>query len=60
MQKCFNTETSLIEQRKVRYSDVDLNGHLNNASYIDYKGTYDEYIHFDSFSMSWITSFILV
>ena len=34
--KCFNTETCLIEQRKVRYSDVDLNGHLNNTKYIDY------------------------
>lgn len=26
----------LVEQRKVRYSDIDLNGHLNNTKYIDY------------------------
>ena len=25
-----------VEQRKVRYSDIDLNGHLNNTKYIDY------------------------
>ena len=25
-----------METRKVRYSDVDLNGHLNNTKYIDY------------------------
>lgn len=25
-----------IESRKVRYSDIDLNGHLNNTKYIDY------------------------
>ena len=29
-------EASLIEKRKVRYSDIDLNGHLNNTKYIDY------------------------
>ena len=27
---------SLIEKRKVRYSDIDLNRHLNNTKYIDY------------------------
>ena len=25
-----------METRKVRYSDIDLNGHLNNTKYIDY------------------------
>ena len=25
-----------VEKRKVRYSDIDLNGHLNNTKYIDY------------------------
>ena len=25
-----------VERRKVRYSDIDLNGHLNNTKYIDY------------------------
>ena len=25
-----------VENRKVRYSDIDLNGHLNNTKYIDY------------------------
>ena len=25
-----------IEERKVRYSDIDLNGHLNNTKYMDY------------------------
>ena len=29
-------DLSLIEKRKVRYSDIDLNGHLNNTKYIDY------------------------
>lgn len=28
--------TSIMETRKVRYSDIDLNGHLNNTKYIDY------------------------
>ena len=34
--KCVGNPTSLIETRKVRYSDIDLNGHLNNTKYIDY------------------------
>ena len=25
-----------MEQRTVRYSDIDLNGHLNNTKYIEY------------------------
>ena len=29
-------DISLVEKRKVRYSDIDLNGHLNNTKYIDY------------------------
>ena len=29
-------EATLVESRKVRYSDIDLNGHLNNTKYIDY------------------------
>ena len=27
---------NFIENRKVRYSDIDLNGHLNNTKYIEY------------------------
>lgn len=34
--KCSGEATNLLEHRKVRYSDVDLNGHLNNTKYIDY------------------------
>ena len=34
--KCLAKDVSLIEQRKVRYGDIDLNGHLNNTKYIDY------------------------
>ena len=29
-------DISLVEARKVRYSDIDLNGHLNNTKYMDY------------------------
>ena len=29
-------ELEFIENRKVRYNDIDLNGHLNNTKYIDY------------------------
>lgn len=28
--------SNFIENRKVRYNDIDLNGHLNNTKYIDY------------------------
>lgn len=34
--KCLSDTYTLIEERKVRYSDIDLNGHLNNTKYIDY------------------------
>lgn len=29
-------DLQLVEERKVRYSDIDLNGHLNNTKYMDY------------------------
>lgn len=29
-------DPTFIEERKVRYSDIDLNGHLNNTRYIEY------------------------
>ena len=29
-------DVSFLETRKVRYSDIDLNSHLNNTKYIDY------------------------
>lgn len=44
-----NSDLKLIENRRVRYSDIDLNGHLNNVKYIEYmvdlhdKNFYDEY-----------------
>lgn len=34
--KVTSGNASIVENRKVRYSEVDLNGHLNNASYITY------------------------
>ena len=34
--KCETGDCKLVETRKVRYSDIDLNGHLNNTKYIDY------------------------
>lgn len=34
--KCEVSDCKLVETRKVRYSDIDLNGHLNNTKYIDY------------------------
>ncbi len=42
-------ELSKIENRRVRYNDIDLNGHLNNVKYIEYiidlhnKEYYDKY-----------------
>ena len=30
------SDPTFIEERKVRYSDIDLNGHLNNTRYIEY------------------------
>lgn len=30
------SDATLVEKRKVRYSDIDLNGHLNNTRYIEY------------------------
>ena len=35
-EKCVVGDGELVETRKVRYSDIDLNGHLNNTKYIDY------------------------
>lgn len=35
-EKCVVSDGVLVETRKVRYSDIDLNGHLNNTKYIDY------------------------
>lgn len=29
-------DLSFVEERKVRYNDIDLNGHLNNTKYIEY------------------------
>ena len=34
--KVATTELSLLENRKVRYSEMDMNGHLNNTKYVDY------------------------
>ncbi len=31
-----SSSASLFEERVVRYSDIDLNGHLNNTKYIEY------------------------
>ena len=36
----------LVDERKVRYSDIDLNGHLNNTKYIDYiTDTHDSHFY---------------
>lgn len=34
--KIINQEAFFIENREVRYSDIDLNGHVNNTRYLDY------------------------
>ena len=35
-EKVINQNTTLIDKRKVRNSDVDINNHLNNTRYIEY------------------------
>lgn len=35
-EKVVHTSLNFLEERKVRYSDIDLNGHLNNTKYIEY------------------------
>ena len=35
-EKVIGDASSLVETRRVRYTDIDLNGHLNNTSYIEY------------------------
>ena len=48
-EKVNNVDYVKVEDRKVRYNDIDLNGHLNNTKYIEYiidmknKDFYDEY-----------------
>ncbi len=32
----YDSELNKVETRRVRYNDIDLNGHLNNTKYIDY------------------------
>ena len=34
--KVSSNASTLVEKRKVNYTDIDLNGHLNNTSYIEY------------------------
>lgn len=35
-EKVIGDASNLVETRRVRYTDIDLNGHLNNTSYIEY------------------------
>ena len=35
-EKVLGDASSLVETRHLRYTDIDLNGHLNNTSYIEY------------------------
>ena len=35
-EKITETANELIESRKARYSEVDMNGHINNTRYVDY------------------------
>ena len=34
--KVIKDDSKVIDRRTVRYSDIDLNGHLNNTKYVDY------------------------
>ena len=35
-EKVTSQEVDFVEKRKVRYSEIDLNGHLNNTKYMEY------------------------
>lgn len=35
-ERVLGNDLSLVDTRKVRYSDIDLNGHVNNVKYIEY------------------------
>ena len=41
--KVVGDATNLVEEKSVKYTEIDLNGHLNNTSYIEYiLNTHDE------------------
>lgn len=50
------SDTYFIENRKVRYNDIDLNGHLNNTKYIDY--IFD--LHNSSFYSKYVVKDLLI
>ena len=43
-----------IEDRKVRYNDIDLNGHLNNTKYVDYIVDINDKKFYDSYQVKQI------
>ena len=53
--KVIPDEKHLVETRKVRYSETDLNGHLNNTKYIDYIIDLHDHVFYKEHRISHIT-----
>ena len=48
-------DLNFVEERKVRFNDIDLNGHLNNTKYIDYLIDIHDSSFYDQYKLKTIT-----